>query len=215
MKNGYGTKTWVGGNKYEGEWAWDKRHGKGTFWVMEQGKLRKQYAGGWTDNKRDGMGVFYFADGGKYEGEWKANRRNGKGRMAYPNGEVYEGYWLEGGRSGMGTLQLPNGDVYEGQWLLDKKEGPAGRFLYMSTRKMYQGEWVDGFPQCGEYLDMPEDLVNMSVPDGSFPLPPLTLKHSGSVLNYSIGDIRNRRAAVHSQPGKVFNSEEMVSYNNV
>lgn len=32
---------------------------------------------------------------------------------------------------------------------------PAGRFLYMSTRKVYEGEWVGGTPKCGEYRDMP------------------------------------------------------------
>lgn len=31
----------------------------------------------------------------------------------------------------------------------------AGRFLYMSTRKAYDGEWVGGTPKCGEYRDMP------------------------------------------------------------
>lgn len=31
----------------------------------------------------------------------------------------------------------------------------TGRFLYMSTRKVYEGEWVGGTPKCGEYRDMP------------------------------------------------------------
>lgn len=29
------------------EWEQDKRHGKGTLWVREGKKLRKQYAGDW------------------------------------------------------------------------------------------------------------------------------------------------------------------------
>ncbi len=29
------------------EWERDMRHGKGTYWVKESGKLRKQYAGDW------------------------------------------------------------------------------------------------------------------------------------------------------------------------
>lgn len=33
--------------EYGQEWERDKRHGKGTFWVKEGGKLRKQYAGDW------------------------------------------------------------------------------------------------------------------------------------------------------------------------
>lgn len=29
------------------EWERDRRHGKGTYWVKDAGKLRKQYAGDW------------------------------------------------------------------------------------------------------------------------------------------------------------------------
>lgn len=29
------------------EWENDQRHGKGTFWVIKDGRLRKQYAGDW------------------------------------------------------------------------------------------------------------------------------------------------------------------------
>eukprot|EP00904_Undaria_pinnatifida_P013883 jgi/Undpi1/9625/HiC_scaffold_27.g12081.m1 len=208
MKHGYGSRSWVNGNKYEGEWERDRRHGKGTYWLKEGGKLRKQYAGDWKDDKRDGLGVFFYADGGRYEGEWEANRRSGQGLMAFANGEVYEGAWLNGERSGAGSLRLPGGDVFEGYWLNDKKEGP-GRFLYMSTRKTYDGEWVGGTPKCGEYRDMPAELVDQSVPDGSFPLPTLTLKRSGAVLDEAIAVIRNDRAARHQQPGRVFSDEEM------
>lgn len=48
------------------------------------------------------------------------------------------------------------------------------------------------------------------MPDGSFPLPPLSLKRSGGVLDEAIAVIRNDRAALHGQPGRVFNKEEMV-----
>eukprot|EP00903_Cladosiphon_okamuranus_P013384 g12472.t1 len=212
MKHGYGTRSWVNGNKYEGEWERDRRHGKGTYWVKESGKLRKQYAGDWKDDQRDGSGVFFYADGGRYEGGWAANRRSGEGLMYFANGEartcVYEGGWLDGQRSGAGSLRLPGGDVFEGHWLLDKKEGP-GRFLYMSTRKVYEGEWVAGTPKCGEYRDMPPELVDRAVPDGSFPLPALTLKRSGAVLNEAVAVIRNERARRHGQPGRVFTSDEM------
>ncbi|CAM9356873.1 unnamed protein product [Scytosiphon promiscuus] len=211
MKHGYGTRCWVNGSKYEGEWERDARHGKGTYWIKESGgKLRKQYAGDWRGDQRDGIGVFFYADGGRYEGGWMTNRRSGQGLMSYANGEarVYEGEWLDGKRSGAGSLRLPGGDIFEGHWLLDKKEGP-GRFLYMSTRKVYDGEWVGGTPKCGEYQDMPPALVDRTVPDGSFPLPALTLKRSGAVLNEVVAVIRNDRARRHGQPGRVFTSDEM------
>jgi hypothetical protein len=32
-------------SKYDGEWKENKRNGKGTSWVKDQGKLRKEYTG--------------------------------------------------------------------------------------------------------------------------------------------------------------------------
>lgn len=54
-------------------------------------------------------------------------------------------------------------------------------------------------------------MVDTSVPDGSFPLPALTLKRSGGVLDEAIAIIRNDRAALYGQPGRVFSPEEMAS----
>jgi hypothetical protein len=52
------SQTWAKGHKYEGEWAANKRTGKGTYWVCEKGSLRKQYTGDWFEDKRHGVGVF-------------------------------------------------------------------------------------------------------------------------------------------------------------
>lgn len=54
-------------------------------------------------------------------------------------------------------------------------------------------------------------LVDRSVPDGSFPLPELTLKRSSAVLNEAVAVIRNERAKRHGQPGRVFTTDEMVN----
>jgi len=52
-----------------------------------------------------------------------------------------------------------NGDTYEGHWLADKKEGP-GRYFYVTTRKMYEGEWVDDVAKCGVFSDIPIDAAS-------------------------------------------------------
>lgn len=49
------------------------------------------------------------------------------------------------------------------------------------------------------------------MPDGSFPLPALTLRRSGAVLNEAVAVIRNERAKLHGQPGRVFTADEMAS----
>lgn len=207
-KEGYGTKTWEGGNKYEGEWVGGMRHGKGALWVVQDGELKKQYSGDWAFDKREGTGVFFYPNGERYEGEWKAGKRHGTGLMSYKDKSTYEGDWREGKRSGLGVYKLPNGDRHEGHWLNDKKEGP-GWYLFMSTRKVYEGEWVDDAPKCGDFKDMPPDLVDSAVPDQSFHLPVLTLKHSKAVLNTMVANIRNSRVITFGQPCRSFSEQEM------
>ena len=68
-----------------------------------------------------------------------------------------------------------SGDQYEGMWAEDKKHGP-GRYFYMSTRKMYEGEWVNDVAKCGVFSDIPPEFmgVDMSRPraeEDAFKLP--------------------------------------------
>ena len=120
----------------------------------------------------------------RYEGEWRSGLKHGHGKMVYANGDVYEGDWMDDQRAGLGVLTLgacldfdgraraspcsrrlgcvcvaANGDTYEGHWLADKKEGP-GRYFYVSTRKMYEGEWVDDVAKCGVFSDIPIDAAS-------------------------------------------------------
>mmetsp|Transcript_3380 Transcript_3380/g.4413 ORF Transcript_3380/g.4413 Transcript_3380/m.4413 type:complete len:369 (+) Transcript_3380:127-1233(+) len=217
LKHGFGTQTYGNGCKYEGEWRHGKREGKGTFWVKEKGRaLRKQYAGDWVNDKREGNGVFLHADGGSYEGGWRANKRHGQGRMKYANGEVYEGEWQDDLRSGYGILRLENGDQFEGHWLGDKKEGP-GKYLYFSTLKVYEGEWVDGSPKCGEYRSMDKHEVRegniVDNGEGGFNLPSLTLKDPETILSDAITIVRQERAARFAAPGeqtRTFGADEVL-----
>ena len=40
----------------------------------------KEYEGEWAKNKRHGKGVMIMRDGGKYEGEFMNDERHGKGK---------------------------------------------------------------------------------------------------------------------------------------
>jgi hypothetical protein len=73
---------------------------------------------------------------------------NVQGRLENSNGDVYVGEWADDNEHGFGTLSYANGNVYEGLWSNGKKEGP-GIFFYVSTKKIYQGEWLDDQPRCG------------------------------------------------------------------
>jgi len=194
-KDGFGTLIYVNGNKYEGEWKNDKRHGKGTYWVKEGKKLFKEYAGDWVNDKRSGMGRSFFKDGSKYEGEWENSCRDGKGVMVYPDGNVYEGGWAADQKSGLGVINYSNGDKFEGHFLNDKKDGP-GRYFYPTTGKVYEGEWVNDIPKCGELKEM-DDRVKSTFQEISepFDIPQLGLENPEQILADTVTKIRQDRAA--------------------
>lgn len=118
-KHGQGKYTFANGNFYTGAFHVDKRHGKGRYsWMC--GDL---YDGEWRDGKMHGSGVTVYSNGNKYEGEFVDDRREGRGKLTCVDGLSYDGTWLQNMRHGSGTLKFPTGDFYQGQWLNDKKHG--------------------------------------------------------------------------------------------
>ena len=70
-----------------------------------------------------------------------------------------------------------NGDQYEGGWVDDCKHGP-GRYFYLSTRKLYEGEWADDTPRCGAFGDIPPEYCGVGMAraraaEDHFVLPPV------------------------------------------
>jgi hypothetical protein len=51
-------------------WGSDKRHGQGTYWRNENGKLRREYTGDWYEDKKHGRGTFFYKNGDRYDGYW-------------------------------------------------------------------------------------------------------------------------------------------------
>lgn len=126
-------------------------------------------------------------DGSKYEGSWRVGRRHGRGMMMYADGDVYEGDWVEDQRSGLGILRTACGDRFEGSWMHDRweeeeeaggwlgrslswwwcvwsrKEGP-GTYFFVSTGKMYEGEWAQGVAKVRR---LPACLPTCSAMDSS------------------------------------------------
>jgi len=94
--NCFGTRTFVDGEKYVGEFRDNKRHGQG---VMTYGPSTKwagdKYVGEYRDNKRHGQGTYDHASGAKYVGEFRDNKRNGEGTYTYADGKVNEGIWSD------------------------------------------------------------------------------------------------------------------------
>lgn len=96
------------GDRYEGEWRSDERHGKGAMLYAseEQGdrKIVEKYDGDWIDGKMSGRGVYHYADGSVYDGMWADGKMNGSGVFIYPNGNRYDGEF---------EVTLPGENTYE------------------------------------------------------------------------------------------------------
>ena len=196
-KHGFGTEVSPDGTKYEGEWADNKRHGRGTFFIKRGKKFIRQYVGDWAQGCMEGFGVYYYPNGEIYRGDWKASKRSGNGRLELTNGDYYVGEWSGDLQHGMGTYFVKNGNVYEGLWMNGMKEG-SGKFFYASTTKVYEGEWAEDQPRCGEYREPTHDeearFCESGVRKQQFGLPELTLVDSQEVLGLATAAVRSENA---------------------
>lgn len=205
-KHGFGTLKNPDGTIYEGDWKYNMKNGRGTLWRKRGKTTFKEYVGEWKDDRMHGEGTFYHENGDVYIGNFRDGMKAGRGKHTFVNGSKYEGEHENGSRCGFGTLYTENGDIYEGYWLNDKKEGP-GKYSYLTTKKVYEGEWVADQPKCGEYRQAtPEEYAIFSrhqaltntLPqslrkDESFAIPSLTLEAPLDVLKESIDNIRDER----------------------
>jgi antitoxin component YwqK of YwqJK toxin-antitoxin module len=101
LKSGSGIYTYASGNKYDGCWDKDKRHGIGEFrWA--RGEI---YKGSWANNNRHGIGLEWYPSGDFFQGTHKDDKRDGlfiihfkaSGNTAdveYQDG-LKEGLWAE------------------------------------------------------------------------------------------------------------------------
>lgn len=200
-KEGFGIEINASGTKkYEGEWAANARNGKGSLFHKLDGDInfRQMYAGDWVDGRMEGYGVYSFKNGDIYKGHWVHNKRSGSGTMQYANGDAYSGEWLNDVLHGPGVLYLENGNTYDGHFVAGLKEGP-GKFYYASTNKVYEGEWVEDCPRCGEYrAPSPEELKHFRVAprirSTKFSLPELRLRDTRGVLDAAVAATRTLRA---------------------
>eukprot|EP00981_Chlorochromonas_danica_P010590 scaffold3290_cov165-Ochromonas_danica.AAC.33 len=200
-KCGFGVQINPDNTKYEGEWNNNMYNGRGTLWVKKGKNFVRVYVGNWIDGSMEGEGIRYYENGEVYKGEWEQGQRNGKGKHEYLNGDEYTGDWRFDMRNGFGTMNYTNGNVFEGTWVDNKKEGP-GLFYYASTRKIYEGEWHDDQPRCGEFRSpsqSEEIRFVRPLPKGlffnDFQMPGLALADPQSVLSSAVVAVRSEAAS--------------------
>lgn len=205
-KEGFGIQIYKNKDKYEGLWANNCKHGQGTYWRNEGGKLKREYTGDWFENKMHGRGTFFYKNGDRYDGFWVNGKPQGEGRIIYDNQDtIYEGQWHEGKKSGYGVLVKKNGDHYEGHWVNNKKEG-QGSYLFAEKNKLFVGEWVDDNPKCGIYTEVedteapPRPKKPHFMDDYFMPsLPSLKLENPTEILEKAMGRTKKERARYRAQ----------------
>ena len=89
--NCFGTYTFSNGDKYEGSWKNDLKHGQGLS-TYNSGDA---YLGEFKNNTKHGYGNYFYASGDKYTGQFKNDDINGMGINALSNGDKYIGDFLD------------------------------------------------------------------------------------------------------------------------
>lgn len=162
-RNGRGVTLLGSGEKYEGEYVDDVKHGVGLqFWLNGD-----MFLGQWRQDHMSGKGCYYYGNGSTYVGEFAGGRRHGTGTLAWPAGSTYSGQFVDGEITGSGVLELrPEASElvgrYDGEW---KCGHMHGRGVFEGVREgRYEGEFdTSTFHGCGKL-----ELPNGDVFDGTF-----------------------------------------------
>jgi len=87
---------------YEGSWKEDKPHGIGTY--VCPSAYETKYEGEWEFGKRSGKGILFYSNGAKFEGSFERNKPSGNGKLVYPDGLTVTGKWRAGAREPKCTI---------------------------------------------------------------------------------------------------------------
>ena len=124
---GQGTATYQNNDIYEGDFLDGKREGRGIYRYFEKGD---KYEGQWEDNARHGIGKMVYNNIGEYHGYWENGKRHGEGVFTYQKtGDVYSGWWRFGEKEGHGTYVFKEtGMKLVGTW--EKCQMKTGQWIY-------------------------------------------------------------------------------------
>ncbi len=137
-RHGSGCLVFTNGNKYIGGFKDDKFEGNGTLTFSNGDK----YVGGFKKGKYDGIGVLTFLNGDKYIGDFKDGKYNGSGTFISSKGFKYIGEYEDGKFNGSGVLTSSDGENYKGDFKNNKYDG-FGTLNYKNGDK-YIGDFKDG-----------------------------------------------------------------------
>lgn len=106
-KEGKGIATYISGARYDGYWHNDKYHKSGIYTGSPEDFVAK-YEGEFQYNKFHGKGTLYFCNGDIYKGFFKDHKFHGLGTFTFANGTTLVGKWNYGIKEG--KLQFTNNE---------------------------------------------------------------------------------------------------------
>jgi hypothetical protein len=146
-KNGSGKYWYANGDRYEGEWKNDSKHGYGKISnflkistdILGTYKWRdgREYEGHFSNNLREGYGNFYFPNGVKFSGEWKEDLREGRGVLTNVNGVTLTGTWIKDSLHGKVIRKLKKPDENGKMTFTERWEWGDNRGAYKSSNNLF------------------------------------------------------------------------------
>jgi len=152
----------INGDRYEGDFSFNKRHGKGRLWY-DNGN---EYTGEFSNHKLNGQGTLVMkSDRMSYTGEFVNNEFHGKGVLTFnlkqPNEYQYKGNFDHGLRNGEGEIcftldtniqppplpaappQQQQQQQKDQQLQPPRPQSSSNNELFKKTTYKYQGQWAN------------------------------------------------------------------------
>jgi hypothetical protein len=147
---GRGTRKWDDGREYTGDWELGEQHGKGR-WTAASGK--DVYEGEFAHNCRHGRGTLRFEDKGTgaqctYKGGFAAHKFHGDGSFLKGGDFVLEGVFNKGVVHQTGTITWHKRATLNGTFEDGLPHGP-GHYAAADGSYEYLGQFARGLPKTG------------------------------------------------------------------
>lgn len=132
--NGFGSRYYIEGSVFRGNWEQGKAEGLGQM-VTSEGFV---YHGYWSDGNYSGYGSLRYPNGDYLEGFFDQGKINGIGIEVLKNKEKFHGNFKNGLRHGNGKTTYPNNIVFLGKFKKGVAKG-SGKVFYHN--KVFIGEF--------------------------------------------------------------------------
>ncbi|TGM46328.1 hypothetical protein [Leptospira vanthielii] len=112
-RNGKFQVIYDNGDRFDGEFFEDIKHGYGIYYYSNGDVFEGEYQFGY----KEGPGVYRYANGDKYIGLYSKGKRQGLGKYLYCDGLILDGYWENNHLQGNAKIVNAKGSlVLEGTW---------------------------------------------------------------------------------------------------